>query len=238
MRNLLFLFSLSSLLLYIAPVKAQTLAEILEKHHEAIGQEKLAALKTYSLEAMVNQMGMELPMTVKVKRPDKFRMEMDIQGRKMVQAYDGESGWLIAPWLSPEPTVLSGDELRQARDQTNIDGPFYKLRERGLSAEFLGRDTMEGKECFNLKLIGKDGSEIFYFLDSETYYVLLAKRKVDVQGEVVDVETKMSNYQIKDGIAMAMEIESNSPMGTATIKINKVDYNVPVDDSIFENPAK
>ena len=49
-------------------IKAQdmTLEEILESHFEAIGQEKLIAIKTVEFKGKILTQGMELPFTVKL----------------------------------------------------------------------------------------------------------------------------------------------------------------------------
>ena len=47
---------------------AQTLDEVLTKHFKAVGQEKLVDVKTFVMQAKVSQMGMELPMEMKIKR--------------------------------------------------------------------------------------------------------------------------------------------------------------------------
>ena len=67
----------------IATVNAQTLDEVLAKHFKAVGQDKLAKVKTFSVKAEINQMGMELPMTMKMKKPGKFWMSMDMQGQNV-----------------------------------------------------------------------------------------------------------------------------------------------------------
>jgi outer membrane lipoprotein-sorting protein len=110
--------TLSVLVLFCASflntASAQTLDEILNKHFKAVGQEKLVAVETFLIKAKLSQMGMEFPMEMKIKKPNKFRVEMEMQGQKIIQAYDGSKGWMIAPMLSPEPQELAGDQLKQA----------------------------------------------------------------------------------------------------------------------------
>lgn len=61
---------------------AQSLDEVLKNHFEAIGQENLTKVKTYSLKAQITQMGMELPLEMIMMRPNKFYMEIEMQGAK------------------------------------------------------------------------------------------------------------------------------------------------------------
>ena len=53
-------------------VNAQSLDDILSKHFKAVGQDKLMAAKSIYIKAKASQMGMDIPMEMKVKRPDKL----------------------------------------------------------------------------------------------------------------------------------------------------------------------
>lgn len=217
---------------------AQTLDEVLDKHFKANGQEKLVAVKTYSIKAKISQMGTEMPLEMKMKRPDKFRMEMDIQGQKMIQAFDGEKGWVIAPWVSPEPQELSGDQLKQAMEQANIDGELYNYEKNGLTVELTGKVKDGDSNAYLVKVTNDKGDVKSYFIDTEKYLINKVKAKVNAMGQTVEVEQRFAEYKNIDGIMIATKIESVSPMGTATISMDEVKFNVEIDDAIFNKPAK
>ncbi len=217
-------------------VQAQNLQEVLDNHFEAIGQEKLLEKETYTIQASIEQMGMEIPMTMKLKRPDKFRMEMEMQGQKMVQAYNGEKGWMIAPWVSSEPQDLTGAELSQAMDQANFDGELYNYKEKGTEASLVGKVNVEDTPMYNIKLTDKNGTTKNYFIDAEDYLIRKVKARVNAQGQEVEVEQNLSDYKEFGGVKMPTKIESKNPMGTAVITFKEISYNDNIDDSIFEKP--
>lgn len=226
-------------LLFVASLNvanAQTLQDVLDKHFEAIGQEKLLEKETYEIEATVNQMGMEIPMVMKMKRPNKFRMEMEMQGQKMIQAYDGEKGWVIAPWVSPEPQDLTGPQLEQAMEQADIDGELYNYKAKGYTAELLGKEFLGDDEVYNIKLSNDEGVEKNYYIGTDDYLVKRVKGKVNTQGQEVTVEQIMSDYEEIDGVMIATKIESKSPMGNAVITFDDLKFGAPVDDAIFQKP--
>lgn len=232
-------FAAFLILLFVASVnmtQAQTLQDVLDKHFEAIGQEKLLEIKTYEIDATVSQMGMEIPMVMKMKRPNKFRMEMEMQGQKMIQAYNGEKGWMLAPWVSSEPQDLTGPQLEQAMEQADIDGELYNYEDKGYTAELLGKEFMGDDEVFNIKLTGKDGVEKNYYIGADDYLVKKVSGKVNAQGQEVTVEQVMSDYEEIDGVMIATKIESKSPMGSATISFNDMKFDAPLDESIFDKP--
>lgn len=217
---------------------AQTLDEILNKHFKAVGQEKLVAAESFIIKAKLSQMGMEFPMEMKIKKPNKFRVEMEMQGQKLIQAYDGNKGWMIAPMLSPEPQELVGDQLKQAISQADMEGELYEYKRKGSSAEFIGKVNVDGSEAYRIKLVDKDKNSKYYFIDAETYLVKKVKAKIEAMGQTVDVETRMKDYREIDGIKMAMVVESDSPMGTVVITMEEIEINGEISDAIFIQPGK
>lgn len=217
-------------------VNAQTLQDVLNKHFEAIGQDELLEMKTYEIEATVSQMGMEIPMEIKMKRPNKFRMEMEVQGQKMVQAYNGEIGWMIVPGAGSQPQDLSGPQLEQAMEQADIDGELYNYEKKGYTAELLGKEFLGDDEVFNIKLAGDDGVEKNYYIGTDDYLVKKVISKVNSQGQEITVEQIMSDYENIDGVMVATKIESKSPVGSAVINFKNLNFGAPVDNSVFEKP--
>ena len=217
---------------------AQTLNEVLDKHFKAVGQEKLLAVQSFYIKAKVSQMGMEMPMEMKIKKPDMFLVSIEMQGQKMIQAFDGQKGWMIAPWVSSDPQELSGEQLTQAKGQADMEGELYNYDKKGSTAELMGKVNVDGKEMFRIKLTDKNGNLKDYFIDANTYLVSKVKSKVSAQGQTVEVEQLMSDNKTIDGITMAMKIESKSPMGSALILMEDVKFNEKFDDAIFKQPAK
>jgi hypothetical protein len=226
------------LIAFVNVVQAQTLSEVLDKHFKATGQEKLIAVQSYYIKAKVSQMGMDMPMEMKIKKPDLFIMTVDVQGQKMIQAFDGEKGWMVAPWVSADPQELAGEQLDQAKQQVNMEGELYNYDKKGSTAELMGKVNVDGKDLYRIKLTTGDGNAKDYFIDAETYYLSKVKAKVSAQGQTVDVEQIMSEPKTIDGITMPMKIESKSPMGTAIILMEEVRFNEKFDDAIFKQPAK
>ncbi len=218
--------------------QAQSVNEVLEKHFKTIGQEKLVAVQSFFIKANVSQMGMELPMEMRIKKPDMFIINIEVQGQKMVQAFDGQKGWMIIPMMSPDPQELAGAQLDQAKEQVNMEGELYNYEKKGSTAEMAGKVNVDGKEMYRIKLTDKEGNVKDYFIDANTYLISKVKAKVSAQGQTVDVEQIMGDYKTIDGIKMAMKIESKSPMGTAVITMEEIKFNEKFDDSIFKQPAK
>jgi hypothetical protein len=218
--------------------QAQSLSEVLDKHFKATGQDKLVAVQSFYIKAKVSQMGMEMPMEMKIKNPEMFLTTVEVQGQKIIQAYDGQKGWMIMPMMSPDPQPLEGEQLAQVKAQVNMEGELYNYAKKGSSAELGGKVNVDGKEMYRIKLTTKDGNSKDYFVDANTYFISKVKAKVSAQGQTVDVEQIMSDYKTIEGITMPMKIETKSPMGTGVILMEEIKFNEKFDDAIFKQPAK
>jgi outer membrane lipoprotein-sorting protein len=219
---------------------AQTLHDILKKHFETVGQEKLMAAKNIYLKAKVNKMGMDIPMEMKVKRPDKFSIIMEVQGQKVTQVFDGEKGWIVAPGLATGPQELTGDMLEQVKQQpeTLLEGDLYNYEQKGSTAEFLGKVNVNGSEAYRIKLTTKEGNEWEFFINANTYLIDKANATITSGDQSVNVEEQMSNYDTIDGITIPLKIVQNSPIGNTTIIIEDIRFDENFDDSIFMKPAQ
>jgi outer membrane lipoprotein-sorting protein len=218
--------------------QAQTLEKVLEKHNEAAGYEKMADVKTFSINAKMSMMGMEMPMEIKVKKPGKFRVDMDMMGQKTVSAFDGEKGWAINPMLGAGVQDLEGEQLKQAMSQADMEGELYKYVEKGHSAELIGKVNADGKPAFRIKFTNSDGTVKDYFIDADTYLVSKTKAKVEAMGQSMEIETKMVEYEKIDGIQMAKKIEVIMPMGTQSIVMEEIKLNESIDDALFARPTE
>lgn len=237
MRNAFFLIGLAILLLTVLhQAEAQNLNEVLDKHFKAVGQDKLLEKEVQSFDMTIEQMGMKIPMNMKLKRPDKFRMEMEVQGQKMITVYNGEQGWMIAPWIGQMPQELTGADLKQAMEQGNFDGELYNYAERGYDASLIGKVNIDGKPMFNVQLTGEDASVKNYYIDADDYLVKRIKSTIKNQGQSVDTEVQITEYKKIDGITVPARMETKNPMGNASIVFNEVTFDEKLEDSLFNKP--
>lgn len=219
-------------------LQAQDLEEILEGHFDVVGQEKLATINTMKMIGNIVQGAMELPFLMYMSRPLKIKMEISIQGQKMIQAFDGESGWYINPMAGTlDPQDMGPDMVKDMKEQADFDGDLYNYEEKGSTLEFIGTEEAEGTEVFNLKLTKEDGDITNYFIDTETYIVLKTTAKRLIQEVEVESETILGNYQMIDGMAFPFSISTvmNGQI-VAEIVITEVDFDVKIEDELFVKP--
>ncbi|MCF8391906.1 MAG: hypothetical protein K9H12_14500 [Bacteroidales bacterium] len=218
---------------------AQDLDEILDNYFEVVGQEKMLEFNTIILQGKAVQMGMEFPMTLTQKRPDKARMEAEIQGAKIIQAYNGVTGWSIIPMTgSMEPQDMGEQEVKGMKQMGDMDGDLYNWKEKGFDLTLVGEDDMEGTAVFKLKLVKPDGDEFIYFMDAENFVVLRVDTKIMMQGAQIESSSSFSNFKPVSGVIMAHSIEQKmNGQVMMQMVIDNVEINSEVSDSIFEKPT-
>jgi hypothetical protein len=83
----------------------------------------------------------------------------------MANGFDGSHGWAVTPMTGP--MLQQGKEL----DQTRLDADFYgELRDpkKYASMKTLEKTTFEGRPCYKLSLVRKDGNQDFEFYDVDS----------------------------------------------------------------------
>ena len=230
-------FILMLLFLSFQHAETQSLDQVLNRHFEASGQDRFSKVSTVRSTGKALQMGMELQFIQIQKRPDKMYLEIDIQGMKMIQAYDGERGWAVEPWVTPDPRELAGPELRNVGQMASIDSDLVNWREKGHQLEFMGKESFDGKDIFRLKLIKSEGETYQFFIDSESYLVVRMVTQTNYEGNVVEGETILSDYRNVDGIRVPFKIESRYGGQTLmTNLIEKVEFDVVIEEKVFARP--
>jgi len=220
-----------------------TVDEILAKNFEAKGGvEKLKALQSVRFTGKMSLGGgMEAPFTMTKKRPEMMRLDFTIQGMTASQAYDGSTGWALMPFLGKkEAEPMSGDMLKDAKEQADFDGPTWDYKAKGNTVELLGKADIEGTPAYKLRVVTKDGNDMLLYLDAETFLEVKAEAKRKVQGQDVEGETSFGNYQEFNGLLfpMSMEMKQKGAPGGQVITIEKVELNPALENDSFKMPAK
>jgi hypothetical protein len=218
------------------PAAAQTVDEVLEKHYAAIGGvEGWSGLRTMKGSGTLDVMGgmMSGPFTIVQKRPSMFRMEIEIQGMQVIQAYDGSTAWQVMPMIGiDEPEAADAALAAQLEEQADLDGPFVGWEEAGLAIELDGTETIDGVEATRLLVTSDDGKVWRYYLDPD-YMLIRMVTTETVQGVEGEYTTRLGDYRAVGGLMFAHSIEVDTPMGSQKLTFDSIEANVPVDDAVF-----
>ena len=225
-----------------ALASAQTAEELVAKNIQAHGGlEKIKAANTIRMTGKIYLSGFYAVAGVEKKRDHLLRQAVTIQGMTQVQAYDGSAGWQIQPFMGrKDPELMGEDDTRDLVDESDIDGPLVDYQAKGNKIEYLGHDTVDGDDVYQLKVTLKNGDIIYYYLDPDTYLEIKREKQRFIRGSVRESEEQLGSYKQVAGVYYPYSIEAgvkNDPSQHVVITVEKIEVNVPIDDSQFKMPA-
>jgi len=218
-----------------------SLNQILEKHHEAVGYEELAEVESLVLKGHSTSMGLAFPFTISKKLPEKYRMDMVMQGQKTIEAYDGTSAWAINPLMGGKsaPKDIKDDYLKKIKSYAGITSDLYGWEENGFKLELVGSETVNKKATYKLKLTRVEGEEVFYYIDQASF--LLVKQGLSMKHRQYDILTEQTfdKYQAVDGFNFLLPFETqewaNGQRGMK-FEVSRVEVNPNLADHLFMKP--
>lgn len=240
MRKIL-LVSLSCVMLSIFGLRAysEEMDEIINKHIKAIGGiEKLNEIKSIKMEGKAHMQEIEAPIVMIIKRPNYIREEITIQGRTMIQAYDGQIGWRIIPFTGKaEAEKMPERELELIKERADLEGPLVNYKNKGIKVELLGKEDVQGTEAYKFKITLKNEKIRYIYIDTEEYLILKQTTKEKIENNEIEIDSYLSNYKPVEGLIFPHSIEVKVKDATVQqIIIEKIELNPQIDDAIFKMP--
>jgi outer membrane lipoprotein-sorting protein len=235
---------LSITLVLFLPVAAaaQTADEIVKKVLDARGGvEKIKTIQSERVSGHVSfPRGTEGTFVVELKRPLKMHAEISVEGQKIIRVYDGKSsGWMINPFAeTKDAQPLSPEDLKNISDESDFDGPLVDYKAKGNQIELVGKENLDDKPVYRLKLTNKNGDVRFYFFDASSFLLLKWEGIRKTGEQEVPWESFFSDFREVQGLKYAFRIDQGSP-GTEikqTLTAEKIEINPRLDDSRFAKP--
>lgn len=227
-------------LLAPAPVAAEdlTLEQVLERYQEAVGGvDAWDAVQSMKQTGTMQMMGMEAPFTVWTKRPNRMRVEFTMQGMTGVQAFDGEKGWMVMPFMgSDAPQPLPEEASKAMATDADLAGPLMHPEQKGHKVTLAGKEDVEGTEAYRLDVELKSGNEISYFLDAEYFVPIRTVTTAEFQGTETEVVATLSDYKEVDGLMVAHSVSTSNAMGEQVMTIDAIELNPEIEDERFVMP--
>lgn len=205
------------------------------------GIKKLRSLRTLRQEGRVNAgPGRDGLVTREIKRGGKIRFEFTVQGITGVLASDGQQGWKVYPFdgeMGPQP--LPEDVVMEAAEQADIDGPLVDWKSKGHQVELAGREVVNGREAYELKVNLKSGGSLFSYLDVKSMHLVRTESTRQVRGRPVRMETTFGDYRKAGGILFPhlVEVRAAGRPHVLRVVVDKIEVNTPLSDSRFAPPG-
>jgi outer membrane lipoprotein-sorting protein len=217
----------------------QTLDEVIGMYVNAAGgMDKIKSVKTVKVTAHFVQGSTNVPYVEYIKVPDKSKTEITRQGLTMQIGYNGSTGWRLNPFRGVKiPEKLTAEETKDMKKEADFEGGLVDYESKGSKAEYLGTDDFEGSDVYKIKLTDSDGEVTTYYIDKITNLVLKESVKRKMKEKEQKTDTYYAAYKSVDGYMLPFSIEVDAGTGnTQKIVIDKVEFNIPIQDEIFNMP--
>lgn len=237
------LTSIALLLVALAPVSAQTADEVIAKYFENTGGvDAWSKLEGVKISGSVNTQGMDIPVDVYQMKDGKQLVKISLQGQDMTQlAFDGETMWttnFMTMAAEKSDAETTANMKKQVQD---FPSPFLNYKEKGFTAELMGKETMEGTETFKVKLTQKpimvDGAETpnisYYYFDTENYVPIATEAEIPsgpMKGQMS--KSTMSDYQEVNGLFFPFDMGIQGQ----NLVVKEITLNPELDATMFAFP--
>jgi len=235
-RNLFFIV-ISMVLLNT--VYSQSADEIIDKHYEAIGGKEIwKSITTLKTTGNVSMGPMVLNFTSYQVSPDKFRMDVDMQGQSLVQLFDGTDGWMLNPFKGDTKfEKVDKETAKGLKEKGNIAGKLMTYKEDGAQITYLGKETVDSVEVYKIKYQDIDGDFAIYFIDTETFMINKLETERTIQGKNIATEVIFGDFKTTGKVILPFEIVTTTSANRGMVQkvtIEKVEFDVEVDKGLFD----
>jgi outer membrane lipoprotein-sorting protein len=219
------------------PGYGQTVKDILKKMIDVQGGRKyLETIKdtTSSGTMELTAMGMSGTFTMYQKEPNKFRMDMEIMGMVITQAYDGQRAWMTNPQTGATEEMPEAAAKHFSYQAMGID---YQLNPEKYKITYvvMPKVKLEDKEYLVLEQTLADGHKSTIYIDPATYLVYrtdttgLGQAGVDVKQEIYPSDYKKVGQSLVPHLVRI--VQDGAEFGKMIY--TKITYNTNLEDSFF-----
>jgi hypothetical protein len=232
-------FSAGTLALVLSsapPCLAQDASKIIEQYVKAAGGRKaLTKVQTYALDGSAHQDGLDSAgtYTFRVKAPNRIYAEFRIEGRTLIDAYNGKSAWHETE--SGGISTLLGSqamELEAAAEYYNTR--FLALSKKKINATFVGTASIHGHQTYQLELSFPSGIQWQVFFDQSSHLIVAEKASVAGVRQEVDYD----DYKSVNGIPMPQKLEIHRGEQVWHVELTRAAINETVGERVFDFPVK
>lgn len=219
------------------PKSALTAEQILEKSIEAAGGRARLEKLTSSLAKAnmeIEPQGVHSTLELYSKMPNKRLVVTNIEGYgEIKQGFDGTSGWTQDPMRGL--VDQQGRELEDAKLEATFNAQL-KWREMFAKIELVGKEKVNGREAYVLRLTRSDGKPITSLYDAQTFLLVRQTGVRDTAQGPLAFRADLSDYREVEGIKAPFLITQQTGGSTITIRVVELKNNVEIEDAKFAKP--
>lgn len=227
----------------------QTADDVIGKYVQAMGgTDKIKSIISIYMEGIaVSPNGAEITSKTYRVQNKLYRQDIDFGMGSFTMIVTDKEGWFSNPRNGGAFEPFPAEAVAAQQHEMDCQGSLLDYAGKGHKAELIGKETIDGMECYHIKLTLKSGRIINYFIENKNWYIIRTSAKQTGgmfgrgggrQGGGGDVEV-ITNYsdfkKTADGYLFPMTI-SRAGMGGRDMSttIEKIEINKAVDAKLFK----
>jgi outer membrane lipoprotein-sorting protein len=221
-------------LLTVSVINAQSLEEIVKKFTAANKLDKISGYKTLKLTAKTSAMGMEMPVEIWIKNPNKIKTVTSMGGQEIISVFDGQKGYMVNPMAgSNAPIEMTESQVKDLQRSNVLQNYMDNYLKNG-QLTLLGEDNVNGKPAIKIKAALEGGTNAIMFIDKGSYLLLKTTAEVNQGGMAMTMESYPSEYTETNGILLPMKTTISMSGMEMVTTFTKIEVDIPMDDSVFK----
>lgn len=220
-------------LMLVSFLSAQSLDDIVGKYTAANKLDKISGFKTLKITGKMSMMGMEMPMELWMKNPNKIKTVTNFQGQEIIQSFDGEKGYMVNPMSgSSAPVEMTPEQINQAQRSNMFKNEILDYLKGG-KLVLEGEETINGNPAYKLKATIEEGTVSNIFIDKSTFLIVKSIINTTQEGMPITVESYPSEYTETNGILLPMKTTTSASGMEFIMTFTKVEVDIPIEDTVF-----
>lgn len=193
---------------------AQTAKQIIDKNIEVTGGlTNWKLLNSILLQGkVILGVNDEYPMKIYQQRPNLTKTVITVGNREnVIEGYDGKNGYAMN-------YVVNKLQVQKDYVAESFDTDYIDFEAKGFTAQVLGKDKVEDRDCFKVELTKNVNKTVYYF-DVQNYMLLKEVKK--------DETLVYSDFKKVNNLVMPFRIEASTPKkdGDYVMILNKIEIN-------------
>src|SRR6266850_3109789 len=215
--------------------ECQEPGKVVEQYVKAAGGSKaLSKIQTLTLEGtFTSGDGKAGTYTLDTKLPNRYHMELLVNEKSWIEAYNGKSAWHQT--AGGEPGTLVGPEGMQLEATAQYyNSHLVNPKKINMAVTFVGHAQVRGKDALQLEVTAPTGVKLQVFFDPQTH--LIVKEAATVGG--VEEEILYDDYRAVEGVKLPYKIELHRDGEKYNISVTRAAINGTVGERVFDFPKK
>jgi len=208
-----------------------TAQKVIDQYISALGG-KVALQKVVDFTSVstASMMGQEMKVTTISKAPNKTYMDITAGGMEaMKQVFDGTS---MKAFQMGQPMPVQDKDVKEAAITSHLFGEL-KYKELGVTADLIGLEKVEGKDCYVVELTLPTGSKATHYFDTNSGLKIKESKTVETpQGEFAQ-SFVFDDYRAVNGVMFPHKLAMTAGPQNINMEVTSLEVNTGVSDDQF-----